>query len=156
MSSTTVTPTVGVTSPPVGAIDARAPQFAAALTNVVLAAVLLLGTGPIAVALLGIQAALFAVGAARGVRATPQAWLFRTLVRPRLAPVTEWEAPQPPRFAQAVGLGFALVGLVGLVAGAPLLGQVAVGLALVAALLNATVGFCLGCEVYLLGKRLTA
>ena len=32
---------------------------------------------------------------------------------------------------------------------------VAVGFALAAALLNAAFGFCLGCEMYLLGKRLT-
>ena len=99
---------------------------------------------------------LFAVGAVRGVQATPYAWLFRTLVRPRLAPPTEWEAPEPPRFAQAVGLAFALVGLVALTAGATVVGQVAVGLALVAALLNAVFAFCLGCEVYLLGVSIRA
>jgi hypothetical protein len=31
---------------------------------------------------------------------------------------------------------------------------VATGLALAAAFLNAAFGFCLGCELYLLGKRL--
>ena len=36
----------------------------------------------------------------------------------------------------------------------PLLFWIAVGFALVAALLNAIFDFCLGCEVYLLGKRL--
>ena len=85
---------------------------------------------------------------------TPHAWLFRTLVRPRLAPPTELEDPAPPRFAQAVGLAFALVGLVALLAGATVLGQVAVGFALAAALLNAVFAFCLGCEVYLLAARL--
>ena len=32
----------------------------------------------------------------------------------------------------------------------------AIGLALVAALLNALFNFCLGCELYLLGKRVLA
>src|SRR5690349_23738291 len=146
------TPGSDADAPPAGAIDPRGPQLAAALTAVVLVAVLLLPT-PYAVALLAVQAVLFAVGAVRGVQATPHAWLFRTLVRPRLAPPTEWEAPEPPRFAQAVGLAFALVGLVALLAGATVLGQVAVGLALVAALLNAVFAFCLGCEVYLLARR---
>ncbi len=68
----------------------------------------------------------------------------------------DWEAPQPPQFAQAVGLAFALVGLAALLSGATVLGQVAVGAALVAALLNAAFGFCLGCEIYLLGRRLVA
>jgi hypothetical protein len=138
-----------------GRIDPRGPQFTAALTAVVLVAVLLLPS-PANVVLLAAQAVLFAIGAVRGVQATPHAWLFRTLVRPRLAPPTEWEDPQPPRFAQAVGLGFAVVGLVALLAGATVLGQVAVGAALVAALLNAVFAFCLGCEVYLLIRRATA
>ena len=55
-----------------------------------------------------------------------------------------------------MGLAFALVGLVALLAGATVVGQVAVGAALVAALLNAVFAFCLGCEVYLLARRLTA
>ena len=83
----------------------------------------------LAAVLLAVQAVLFAVGAVRGVQATPHAWLFRTFVRPRLAAPTEWEAPEPPRFAQAVGLAFALVGLVAFLAGATVLGQVAVGFA---------------------------
>jgi hypothetical protein len=136
-------------------IDPRGPQLAAALTAVVLVGVLLLPS-PLDVALLAVQAALFAIGAVRGVQATPHAWLFRTLVRPRLAAPTELEAPEPPRFAQAVGLAFALVGLVALLAGATVVGQVAVGAALVAALLNAVFAFCLGCEVYLLYRRVTA
>lgn len=153
--TTTATPRPGVAHRPAGAIDPRGPQFTAALTAVVLVAVLLLPS-PYDAALLAVQAVLFALGAVRGVQATPHAWLFRTLVRPRLAPPTEWEAPEPPRFAQAVGLAFALVGLVALLAGATVLGQVAVGLALVAALLNAVFAFCLGCEVYLLLRRATA
>ncbi|MDR7252067.1 hypothetical protein J2X46_001043 [Nocardioides sp. BE266] len=147
--------TPGVRTPADGGIDPRGPQLTAGLTAVVLVAVLLLPE-PWSIALLAVQAALFALGAVRGVQATPHAWLFRTLVRPRLAPPTEWEAPEPPRFAQAVGLAFAAVGLVALLAGATLVGQVAVGFALVAALLNAVFAFCLGCEVYLLARRLTA
>ncbi|RYC04459.1 DUF4395 domain-containing protein [Nocardioides zhouii] len=155
--STTASPrtTPGVVSPPSGAIDPRGPQLAAGLTAVVLVAVLLLPS-PADVILLAGQAVLFAIGAVRGVQATPHAWLFRTLVRPRLAPPTEWEAPEPPRFAQAIGLAFAVVGLVALLSGATLVGQVAVGAALVAALLNAVFAFCLGCEVYLLVRRVIA
>ena len=91
----------------------------------------------------------------RGVQHTPYSWLFRAAVLPRLGPPAEREDAAPPRFAQAVGLGFAVVGLVGFLLGADLLGLVATGFALVAALLNAVFGFCLGCEIYLLIKRLT-
>jgi Domain of unknown function (DUF4395) len=134
-------------------IDPRGPQVAAALTSVVLVVVLLLAPGPAAVVLLALQGVVFAIGATRGVQHTPYSWVFRTAVRPRLSPPLELEDPAPPRFAQAVGLGFALVGLVGYLLGADLLGQLATGLALVAALLNAVFRFCLGCEMYLLLQR---
>ncbi len=55
-----------------------------------------------------------------------------------------------------MGLVFTLVALVGYLTGVVLLAQVAIGLALVAALLNAVFRFCLGCEMYLLIKRATA
>jgi hypothetical protein len=136
-------------------IDSRGPQFAAALTSVVLAVVLLTSPSIFATALLGLQAVLFAVGATLGVQRTPHAWLFRRAVRSRLSPPTDWEDAAPPRFAQAVGLAFALVGVVGFALGATTIGLVATGFALAAALLNAVFGFCLGCEVYLLLKRAT-
>ena len=134
-------------------LDPRGPRFAAALTAALLAAVLIAAPGPLATGLLGLQAALFAVGAWLGVARTPHAWLFRRLVLPRLAAPAHLEDPAPPRFAQAVGCGFAVVGLVGFLSGATLVGLVATGAALVAALLNAAFGFCLGCEIYLLAVR---
>ena len=149
--STTTTPSRR-TGVPAG-IDPRGPQVAAAITAVVLVAVLLLAPGPAGIALLAAQAAVFAVGAVRGVQHTPYSWVFRTLVRPRLSPPAELEDPAPPRFAQAVGLAFALIGLAGFLAGADLVGLVATGFALVAALLNAVFRFCLGCEMYLLIRR---
>jgi len=137
-------------------IDPRGPQFTAAVTSVVLAVVLLTAPGTVGLVLLGVQAALFALGAALGVQHTPHAWVFRRLIRPRLAPPSELEDAAPPRFAQAVGLAFAVVGLVGYLAGSDLVGAIAVGFALVAALLNAVFGFCLGCEMYLVIRRVTA
>ena len=46
--------------------------------------------------------------------------------------------------------------LVGYLVGADLVGLVATGFALVAAVLNAAFGLCLGCEVYLLARRTTS
>ena len=137
-------------------VDPRGQQFAAGVTVVVLAAVLLLAPGPVGVALLAVQTVLFAVGAGLGVQRTPHAWVFRTLVRPRLGAPAELEDAAPPRFAQAVGLTFAVIALVGFLAGATVVGLVATGFALAAALLNAVFGFCLGCELYLLLKRATS
>ncbi|WP_240340822.1 DUF4395 domain-containing protein [Nocardioides sp. SYSU D00038] len=134
-------------------IDPRGPRFTAAVTAVVLLAVLLLPTGA-ATVVIAVQAALFALGAVRGVQHTPTAHLFRSVVRPRLGAPVELEDPTPPRFAQAVGFAFAAVALGGFLAGATTVGLVATGFALVAALLNAVLGLCLGCEMYLLLRRL--
>jgi hypothetical protein len=134
---------------PTPQIDVRAPRFAAALTSVVLAVALLTGSGWLVAA----QALVFAVGALAGLRVSPYGLLFRTLVAPRLGPVREREPEAPPRFAQLVGLLFTVVGAAGYLLGVPLLGAVATGFALVAALLNAATGFCLGCELYLSLRR---
>jgi hypothetical protein len=79
--------------------------------------------------------------------------VFANLVAPRLSPVVDREPVPPLKFAQLVGFVFAIVGTVGFAAGAPLLGLVATGLALVAAFLNAAFGICLGCQLYPLVAR---
>jgi len=139
---------------PKNGIDPRGPQFTAAITAVVLIVTLLVPSTA-ATVLAGVQAVLFAIGAALGVQRTPHAALFKAAVRPRLSPPSELEDPAPPRFAQAVGLIFTGVAFIAYLAGATVVGQVAIGLALVAALLNAVFRFCLGCEMYLLIKRVT-
>lgn len=130
-------------------IDPRGTRFAAVLTTGVLALVLLTGSGW----LLALQAGVFAVGAFAGVAASPYGRLFARYVRPRLDPPTDYEDARPPRFAQAVGLAFAVAGLAGFLAGWTTLAYVAVGAALAAAFLNAAFGFCLGCEIYLAYRR---
>jgi hypothetical protein len=130
-------------------IDPRGQRVAAALTTIVLATVLLTGN----VWLLLAQAAVFAVGVAVGPASTPYAWLFRRLIRPRLAPPSELEPAEPPRFAQLCGLAFTAVGLLGAALGSGVVVTVAVAFALAAAFLNAAFGFCLGCEMYLRLRR---
>ncbi|MFI9803873.1 DUF4395 domain-containing protein [Streptomyces sp. NPDC052301] len=132
-------------------IDARGPRFAAAMTTAVLAVSLITQNAW----LLGWQTLAFALGAAAGVQRSPYGWAFRTAVRPRLVPPKEFEPPEPPRFAQAVGLLFAGLGLVGFTVGPQWLGLAATGAALAAAFLNAAFGYCLGCETFLLLKRAT-
>jgi hypothetical protein len=135
-------------------IDPRGQRFAATLTALLLAVVLVFAPSPAAVTLLAVQTVLFAIGAVAGAQRTPYALLFKHLLRPRLAAPKELEDAAPPRFAQAVGLVFAVVALLGYLSGASLLGAVATGFALGAAFLNAAFGFCLGCEVYLLVRRI--
>jgi hypothetical protein len=134
-------------------IDPRGPRFAATVTTAFLAFVLLTAPSTAAVAVLALQTVLFALGAALGVQRTPYAWLFKHLLRPRLAPPKELEDAGPPRFAQTVGLAFAVVALAGFATGVTTLGLVATGLALAAAFLNAAFGLCLGCELYPLVRR---
>ncbi|MFY7065327.1 DUF4395 domain-containing protein [Nocardiopsis changdeensis] len=133
-------------------VDPRGQRFAAALTTLVLAAALAFAQPWI----LGLQAAVFAVGVLAGVRYSPYALLFSAVVRPRIGPPSETEDARPPRFAQGVGLAFAALGLTGYLVGPEWLGAAATALALTAAFLNAAFGLCAGCEAYLLGRRLAA
>ena len=134
-------------------IDPRGPKFTATVTAVVLAVILFTAPSGLALSLLAAQTILFAWGALLGVQRTPLAWVFRTWVRPRLAPPTDFEDPAPPRFAQGVGFVFGACGLAAFVTGAALVGSIAVGFALAAAVLNSAFGLCLGCEAYLLMRR---
>jgi hypothetical protein len=132
-------------------IDPRGPRFAAVITTLVLSAALVLASP----ALLALQAVVFAVGAISSrPEWRPYGILFRTLVRPRLGPPQHLEDPASSRFAQACGLAFSLVGLVGFALGAQWLALGAIGLALGAAFLNAAFDFCIGCEIYLRAQRL--
>lgn len=133
-------------------VDPRGPRFGAAITTAVLIVVLVTGSW----VLLAAQAAVFALATFLGLRYAPYGLVFRVLIRPRLAPPRELEDAAAPRFAQSVGLAFALVGTVGFATGITWLGIGATALALAAAFLNAAFGFCLGCEMYPLFRRITA
>lgn len=121
-------------------IDVRGPRFAAWVTTVVLAVVLVTGNGWLLLA----QAVVFALGA-RGVN--PYALFWKTFLK--RTPPTEFEDARPPRFAQLIGLGFAVVGVLAFAFGAGTVALIATAAALAAAFLNAAFGICLGCELYL-------
>jgi hypothetical protein len=125
-------------------VDPRGVRFSAALTTVVLALVLVSGSGW----LLAAQALVFGLGSIAGLRFAPYSVLFRVLVAPRLAPPTEKEEASPVRFSQTVGLVFAVIGAAGYLGGLTALGAIATAFALAAAFLNAAFGYCLGCEMY--------
>ncbi|HEX6356845.1 DUF4395 domain-containing protein [Actinophytocola sp.] len=159
-------------------IDPRGPRFAAWTTTVVLAVVLVTGWWP----LLAAQAVVFAIGAFAGLGVAPYSILYRRFVASRLGPTDEREDAAPVRFAQGVGFGFAVVGVLGYATGVTALGVAATAVALAAAvrlartspnayrptqkdqgaglvrpslILNAAFAFCLGCETYLLIRRFT-
>lgn len=131
-------------------VDPRGVRFAAWITVVVLSAYLVTG----ATWILALQFLAFAAGAVFGLRAAPYGLVFKALVRPRLASPAELEAEAPPRFAQTVGAVFAGVALVAVALGLPWVAYGAAAMALAAAFLNAAFDFCLGCEAYLMLRRM--
>ena len=133
-------------------IDARGPRFSATITALVLAAALVTQNKWILVA----QGLVFLIGATRGPQFTPYGLIFKNVIKPRLNKVAPTEDVRPPKFAQAVGFGFALVGSIGAFAGVDVVFTVATGFALAAAFLNAAFNYCLGCEMYLLITRFTS
>jgi len=135
-------------------IDPRGPRFGAVITTVVLAIILLTLPTTIAIVLLAIQAFVFGLGAFVGLYAQPYGIIYRKFVLARIGKPTQLEPVEPPQFAQLVGFLFAVVGLIALLSGADLVATIAVGFALAAAFLNAAFNFCLGCEMYLIGKRI--
>ena len=132
-------------------LDPRGQRFAAAVTSVVLIVVLATGWGWLALA----QALVFAVTAA-DPRRGPYSFLYRALVLPRIEPPAEREPAAPVRFAQLVGFVFLSIATIGYLSGTTALGVTFAALGLLAAFLNAAFGLCVGCEVYLAARRLTA
>jgi len=131
-------------------IDARGPRFGAVITTAVLATALATNNLWVIVA----QAIVFVIGAFKGPQFTPYAFIYKSVVKPRLKGEVPTEDVRPPQFAQSsVGLLFALTAIVGLVTGVTPIFTVAVAFALAAAFLNAAFNFCLGCEIYLLLLR---
>lgn len=151
-------------------IDPRGPRFTAGITALLLLIDVFLGltglsTSPElasstlaerildpAFLLLLVVALLFLWGVLSPPTA-PWGALFRTVVRPRLAPPADLEDPRPPRFAQGVGLFVVGVGLILGLFAVPWALPIAAALAFVAAFLNAVFGLCLGCQLYLVLQR---
>ncbi|OBH47383.1 DUF4395 domain-containing protein [Mycobacterium mantenii] len=136
-------------------VDVRGPRFAAWVTTAVLVLALVVSAAspPAATVILAVQAVIFAIGAVGGPRKHPYGRIFATAVAPRLGPVRDREPTAPLKFAQFVGLIFAVLGAAGFAAGAVLVGVIATAAALAAAFLNAAFGICLGCQLYPLVAR---
>lgn len=82
-----------------------------------------------------------------GPTLSPLGRLAVHIIAPRLgAPKTV--AGSPKRFAQGIGLAVSTVSAVGFFAGAPIVAVVGAAMLVVAAGLEASLGFCLGCWMY--------
>ena len=130
-------------------IDARAPRFSQATLGVTLLLAFVTGWWP----LVAILAAQWTVGLVLGRRYCLPCLVYFEVVQ-RLLGEGPIEDARPPRFANLVGAVVMTAAAVLLAAGFETVGWslslVVAGLALLAA----TSGFCLGCEMYRLGARL--
>ncbi|MGI8999342.1 MAG: DUF4395 family protein [Candidatus Limnocylindria bacterium] len=130
-------------------IDARAPRFNQATVGIVSLISVLTGWWP----LLALLAAQLGIGLRFGRRYCLPCVAYFEFVQPRFGEGSI-EDSRPPKFANQVGfvvLGSAtLAHVVGLTAIGIALGWLVAGLALLAA----TTGLCLGCEMYRIGARL--
>jgi hypothetical protein len=136
-------------------VDPRQPRFGQAVTGSVLLVGYLLDW-PLVIPIL---AAVLASASLLGARANPYAYLFRAFKRlARLGPPPELEEAGPPRFANTLGFLFLTTATIAYFAfRSPLLdGWLAWGLTLLVsalALLAAATGLCVGCEFYVLARR---
>lgn len=138
-------------------IDPRGPRFGAAITSVLLLVTVFLGldeaTEPAGFALLSLITGLFLVGWVYGNSKHPYGILFKKFVRPRLAAPKELEDPRPPQFAQGVGFVVASLGLITSAFEFQYGVALFAGFAFVAAFLNAAFAYCLGCQIWLVLRR---
>lgn len=136
-------------------IDPRGPRFGAFLPLILSTAALLTGPSTAGLVIMAVLLLAFVPGAIVGPQATVQGWVFRRFVRPRLAPPAATESFRAPRFAQQMGLGFAILAVASGLAGWDVAFYVFTAFVTVASFLNGVVNLCLGCEIYLLAKRMT-
>ena len=130
-------------------IDSRAPRTNQAIVGTLSIVALVTGWWPI----LALLAAQLAIGLRFGRRYCLPCLLYFDVIQPRFGegPI---EDSRPPRFANQVGVAFlgsaSLAHLAGLTALGWGLGLIVAALALLAA----TTGLCVGCQMYKLGARL--
>lgn len=135
-------------------VDRNGMRFGAGLS----AAAIVIAFAVDADVVIPIVAVALGIGAAFGPSRSPMSLLFKGLRASVLRGMRpDPEPAAPPRFAQIVGTAFLLASTLALfVYEAEAIGW---GLALVVAVLQAllaTTGICIGCEMYLLMKRLQA
>ncbi len=130
-------------------IDSRAPRTNQAVIGT-LALLAFIVDAEWLVALLALQ---LVVGLVFGRRYCLPCLIYFELIQPRLGE-GRIENARPPRFANVLGAGFLGAASVAFLAGAGTGGWALTLLVAALALVAATSGLCLGCEVYLLAARL--
>ena len=129
-------------------IDARAPRTNQAIVGTLSLLAIVTGWWGILAAV----ALQLAIGLTFGRRYCLPCVLYFEVIQPRLGegPI---EDSRPPRFANMVGVGFLTAASLAYAAGFVTAGQVLGGIVAALALLAATTGLCVGCELYRLAAR---
>jgi hypothetical protein len=133
-------------------VDPRQPRLGQGITGIVALAGFLLNVPFV----LPVLAAILGAASLLGPRANAYAWLFRWVRRVGvLGPPRELEEAGPPRFANTIG--FVVLTAAAVAWYAFELTWLTWGLTLLVsalALLAATTGLCVGCELYVWGRRI--
>ena len=129
-------------------IDARAPRTNQAIVGTISLLAVLTGWWP----LLALLAAQLAIGLRFGRRYCLPCLLYFEVLQPRLGegPI---EDSRPPRFANLVGVAFLTAASGAYLAGVPEAGTILGAIVAALALLAATTGLCVGCELYRVAAR---
>lgn len=133
---------------PVPLVDARASRVAQGLTALLTLLPLATGRWP----LLVLPLAHLLSALVLGKRGNLGLVAFDALLAKRLGPGQSKDA-RPPRFANLVGALFLLASVAAHLAGLAWLGWALAGIVAFLAALAATTGFCLGCSLYVLYRR---
>jgi hypothetical protein len=131
-------------------IDARQPRLGQGITSVLL--ILNFVLFPEAPFFVPVLAIVMGFASLAGPRFNVYAHLFKTL-KPRFGPPRELEEPWPPRFANLVGFIFLTTATLAFALDVPALAwSLSLIVAALAGLAAAT-GLCVGCEFYVIGRR---
>lgn len=142
-------------------VDTRGPRYVGGYTFVLSVATLILAlVRPIELTVvarvaspefivLAVLFVSFALGTIFGNQFHPFAIVFKYIIRPRLKAKPQFDDKRPHRFALLVGFVLSGVGLVLHVIGVPYALAIFSALLIIASFLQAFVGLCLGCKVYL-------
>ena len=139
---------------PTPMVDPRQPRLGQGITGVLLLVGFLLDQPVI----LPVLAAILALASLGGPLVNPYAWIFRGIrAAGWLGPPRELEEAAPPRFSNTLGFVFLTTASLAYYVPDDPIRTIAWGIGVLVsalALLAATTGLCLGCELYVFVRRL--
>lgn len=150
MAETTQATTPGSQAPVL--IDARQPRLGQAISGTLL--LINFVVAPDTPVMLPLLAVVMGLASVLGPAFNVYGYLFNAL-KPRFGPPKELEEPRPPRFANLVGFVFlTAASLAAYALDANTLAWVLGLIVSALALLAATTGLCVGCEMYVIARRI--